>query len=194
MDEWRVRVWMLAQIVCAVWVWCSCKCIQPLIHHYPRPQLPTGTTHPPLPLFFSIPHCLFLYLSPFSLTLSTTPSHWFRGFSWERKLTSCWASVTHCVQPQPASVDTAGQGAQVQQCHAKSLGYSTTLKIIYFTDSVGTVADCEMYTFSEKTFRWRRTYLCRFCITFPMCLNDVRSVQLQTKKKIKEIASNLKCL
>lgn len=105
--------WMNGEWVCECWlkwVWCSCVYIHPLIHHYPLPPnflLAQLISYPPLPLFFS-PHTLPLSLS-YSLSRSlTTPSHWFRGFSWGRKLTSCWASVTHFVQPWPASVDTAG--------------------------------------------------------------------------------------
>lgn len=132
---------------------CSCVHIHPLIHHYSTTH-PTSYWHalisyPTLPLFFP----------PLTQSLSlTTPSHWFRGFSCERKHTSCWASVTHFVQSWPASVDTAGhfkRGHRSNTAILKSLAYSTTLKIIiYFTDSVGivgcTVADCENYTFLKK--------------------------------------------
>lgn len=119
MDEWRVSVWMLAQSVCAAWV---CVCIHPLIHHYPHhpplpptptppPQLPTGTTHflptSPSPLA-PLPHTFPLSFSHSLSRSLTTPSQRFRGFSWGRKPTSCWASVTHFVRPRQAS-DAAGR-------------------------------------------------------------------------------------
>lgn len=154
MDEWRVcECW---HKVCTLQrVWCSCVYIHPLIHHYPPAT--TSYWHNSFPTHLSLS---FFPSHTHSHSLSrslTTPSPWFRGFSWGRTLASCWASVTHSVRPWPASVDTAGhlKGALVQQCHSKLLAYSTTLKrIIYFTDSVGivgcTVAEYEKYTFLKE--------------------------------------------
>lgn len=101
--------------VCAARAWSSCVYIHPLIHHYPTPLPSTPTsywhnsfpTHLSLSFFPSHTHTLPHSLSSLSRSL-TTPSYWFRGFRRGRKLTSCWASVTHFVRPWPASVDTAG--------------------------------------------------------------------------------------
>lgn len=148
MDMWKD--WVNVGTKCA----CGCRnCvyINKLIHH--NTSKPTSYWHH---LFLT--HLLLSFFFTHSLSFSlTTPWMKFRGFSWGRQLLSCWASVTHFVQPQPASVDTGRsfKGAEVQWRHSKSLAYNTTLKIIiYFTDSAGivgcTVADSEKYAVSEE--------------------------------------------
>lgn len=145
---------MLAHSVCAAPAWCPCVNMHQLIHHYPPPKLPTDTTHflPTSPSLFPLTHSL-----SFSHTPSPHPATSSEGSAEEESSLAVghqWLTLSDLVQTQWTQPGIS-KGAQVQQCHSKSLAYSTTLKkIIYFTDSVGiegcTVADCEKYMFFWK--------------------------------------------
>lgn len=182
----RLLVWMLARSVCAVKACCSC------VYSPANPSQPTTLTsywHNSFPThlslsFFPLTPCVSLILS---LTLAfATPSPWFRGFSWGRTLSNCWASVTHFVRPRPASVDAAGHFKGGTTGHSKTLANNTTLTIIIcFTDSVGivgrSVADCEECI---RMFRCWEMDPCSICIPFwCFCMLWLRQAEdLQTGK------------
>lgn len=84
---------------------------------------PTSYWHNSFPTHISLSFSLSHACSPHPATGS-------EGLSW-RKLTSCWASVTHFVRPWPTSADTTGHfNEAIQKCHSKSLAKWTTVKVI----------------------------------------------------------------